>query len=78
MGHEDAPASGQAAGAGRSGRSDMDSVKALRAELADRLREMDPSDDYHDGASLDDRSYYAAIDRAVRLVKGEISDWQER
>jgi len=56
----------------------MDSVKALRAELADRLREMDPSDDYHDGASLDDRSYYAAIDRAVRLVKGEISDWQER
>lgn len=49
-----------------------------RDDLANALTEFDPSDDYHSGdGELDDRSYYAAIDRAVRLIRGEITGWTD-
>jgi hypothetical protein len=53
-------------------------MSITREELADRLLELDPSDDYHQGAWLDPSSYYAAIDRAVRIVTGELTDWTDR
>ncbi len=43
--------------------------------LTDAMLEFDPSDDYH-ASDLDARSYYAAVERCVRLVSGEIKDWQ--
>lgn len=47
-----------------------------RDELVKRLEELDPSDDYHfHEPSLDAHSYYAAIDRAVKIVSGELINW---
>lgn len=46
------------------------------AALADRVAEFDPSDAYHCDPDLDARAYYAAIDRVLRLLRGEITDWK--
>ena len=52
---------------------------AERDALVKRLEELDPSDDYHAGevTPLDAHSYYAAIDRAVKIVTGELADWTD-
>lgn len=50
----------------------------LRSRLIDRIAEFDPSDEYHGGYHYDDRSYYAAIDRCVRLINGSLTDWRAR
>jgi hypothetical protein len=50
----------------------------LRSHLIDRIAEFDPSDEYHGGHDYDDRSYYAAIDRCVRLINGSLTDWRTR
>ena len=49
-------------------------------ELVKRLEELDPSDDYHAGevTPLDAHAYYAAIDRAIRFIKGELTDWTDQ
>jgi hypothetical protein len=45
-------------------------------ELIARMDEFDPSDRYHD-RSLDAVGYYAAIDRCISLLKGEINSWTD-
>lgn len=47
-----------------------------RERLVKALQEFDPSDDYHSGAR-EEPGYYAAIDRAIRLVRGEIATWTD-
>ena len=58
-------------------------VKRLRVgplevdRLVKALQEFDPSDDYHRG-DTHTPGYYAAIDRAIKLVRGEIHGWTDR
>ncbi len=51
-------------------------------DLIKRMQEFDPSDRYHTADShYDDYAepgYYAAIDRCIRLLKGEINDWRDK
>lgn len=54
-----------------------------RDKLIEKLHEFDPSDNYHeqdhfpeDDNELDfARGYYAAINRVIALLRGEIEDW---
>lgn len=43
--------------------------------LVAAMTEFDPSDAYH-ASDVQEPGYYAAIDRCIRLVKGEIKDWR--
>lgn len=47
-----------------------------RDRLVTALLEFDASDDYHRN-DVYEPGYYAAIDRAVRLIRGEISTWTD-
>ena len=49
------------------------------AKLVDRLLELDHDDAYHHQHDLStpSRAYGAAIDRAVKIVKGELRDWTD-
>lgn len=50
---------------------------AERDRLIKALEEMDPSDDYHrDGCGLS-VGYYSAIDRAINLIRGDITTWTD-
>ena len=44
-------------------------------EFIERILEFDPSDEYHAG-DPGEPGFYSAIDRVVRLLQGEIEDWQ--
>lgn len=54
-----------------------------RDKLIEKLHEFDASDRYHDQDHFPEgdneldfaRGYYAAIDRAIALLRGEITDW---
>jgi hypothetical protein len=46
-------------------------------EIVQKLNELDPSDAYHADETLDAESYYAALDRCILIVKGELKDWQD-
>lgn len=48
----------------------------MERPLTSKVIEFDPTDEYHRGEELDAKSYYAAIDRVIALLKGEITDWQ--
>lgn len=55
--------------------------------IIDRIESFYPNDKYH-GFPLDDREmrnpnvytagYEAAIDRVIKLLKGDITDWKDR
>lgn len=52
-------------------------------EIVAKIQELDPSDDYHNidreaGGPVDARGYYAALDRCIRIVYGELSDWKDK
>lgn len=47
----------------------------VEKRLVTAMAEFDASDKYH-AADAQEPGYYAAIDRCIRLVKGEITDWQ--
>lgn len=50
----------------------------MNEELVKRLEELDPSDDYHNGEIKDEAAYYAAVDRCIKIVKGELKDWRDK
>ena len=41
-----------------------------------RMQEFDPSDDYHRD-DIHAPGYHAAIDRCIRLIRGEIESWTD-
>jgi hypothetical protein len=47
-----------------------------RVRLAERVLEFDASDDYHRG-DISEPGYYAALNRAVSLIQGEIATWTD-
>lgn len=51
----------------------------MRQHLIDRMQEFDPDDDYHGGVEGDPTpGYYAAIDRCIALLRGDITVWTDR
>ena len=53
-------------------------TEGILEDIHRKIQELDPSDAYHEGESIDAVSYYRALDRALGIVNEELVDWRSR